>query len=113
RRVVAFSATHPACRDWKFCNQIRDASASAPRNIAEGFGRYWPSDFAHFVEIARGSLAETHNHLRDAYERRYSSDIEFEALTTLPNRAIRASTNFIRYLRSSKKRRPKPSEPRT
>ena len=27
-------------RDCEFRNQIRNAAASAPRNIAEGFGRY-------------------------------------------------------------------------
>ena len=40
REVFAFTATGPAARDFKFRDQIRDSSASAPRNIAEGFGRY-------------------------------------------------------------------------
>lgn len=104
RRVVAFSATEPLKSDWKFRDQIRDASASAPRNIAEGFGRYHPRDFARFVEIARGSLVETHHHLRDAYDRKYLSEDDFASLTTLANRSIGATTNFLRYLQTSKPR---------
>jgi hypothetical protein len=38
---------------------------SAPRNIAEGFGRYDPREFARYLRIARASLMETRNHLND------------------------------------------------
>ena len=100
RRVVAFCATEAVKREWKFCDQIRDASASAPRNIAEGFGRFRPSEFARFLEIARGSLVETHNHLRDAYDRKFLTDARFSELTSLAERSIGASTNLIRYLKS-------------
>lgn len=36
--VYALTATGPASTDFKFCSQIRDAAASATRNISEGFG---------------------------------------------------------------------------
>jgi four helix bundle protein len=52
-------------RDHDFHDQIRDAAASAPRNIAEGFGRFQPRDFSQYLRIANGSLHETSNHLRD------------------------------------------------
>jgi four helix bundle protein len=61
REVFAKTATGEVAKDFKFRDQIRDASASAPRNIAEGFGRYRPKEFARFLEIARGSLTETHS----------------------------------------------------
>jgi len=51
--------------------QIRDAASSAPRNIAEGFGRYKPREFSQYLRIANGSLMETSNHLRDGVDRRY------------------------------------------
>jgi hypothetical protein len=35
-------------RDLRFCDQLRDAAASAPRNIAEGFRRRSHADFARF-----------------------------------------------------------------
>jgi four helix bundle protein len=43
-------------RDFKFRNQLSDSAASAPRNIAEGFGRFNPADFARFLGIAKASL---------------------------------------------------------
>ena len=49
RQVFALTATGPVVKDFRFCDQIRDASASAPRNIAEGFARFRPADFARFV----------------------------------------------------------------
>src|SRR3954468_22866829 len=59
--VFELTATGPAWQDFKFRDQIRDSSSSVTRNIAEGFGRYWPVEFARFLRIARGSLMETHN----------------------------------------------------
>jgi hypothetical protein len=44
RQVFALTATGPVVKDFRFCDQIRDASASAPRNIAEGFARFRPAD---------------------------------------------------------------------
>jgi len=61
--VFAFTASGPASKDFKYRDQIRDASASAPRNIAEGFGRFRPREFARYLEYARASLMETQNHL--------------------------------------------------
>jgi len=49
-RVYAFTAIEPAAWDRKYCAQIRDAARSAPRNIAEGFGRFWPREFAQFLD---------------------------------------------------------------
>ncbi len=42
-------------RDFRLCEQLREAARSAPANIAEGFGRFGNKEFARFVRIARGS----------------------------------------------------------
>jgi four helix bundle protein len=57
--VLAFTATGPCSSDFKYRDQIRDSAASAPRNIAEGFGRFRHREFARFLEYARASLMET------------------------------------------------------
>jgi hypothetical protein len=47
---------HPKmARDFRFIDQITDAAASGPRNIAEGFGRFNRKEFAHFLKIAIAS----------------------------------------------------------
>jgi len=86
-------------RDLRFCDQIRDAAASAPRNIAEGFGRRSHADFARFLDVARGSLAESQNHLQDAVDRGYLDDSEFKRLNGLSERACAAVARLQQYLR--------------
>src|SRR6476469_5114450 len=83
REVVALTATGPAARDFKFRDQIRDSAASVTRNIAEGFGRFRPAEFARFLEFARGSLAETHNSLRDGRDRGYYTPEDCNRLSRL------------------------------
>ena len=41
---------------------------SPTRNIAEGFGRYNPAEFAQFMNVAIASLDEVDNHVRDGVE---------------------------------------------
>ena len=50
--------TFPREERYGICDQIRRAAVSIPSNIAEGFGRDTPKEFAHFLSIARGSLYE-------------------------------------------------------
>jgi four helix bundle protein len=45
-------------RDFGFRDQIRAAALSAMNNIAEGFERRTDADFAHFLDIAKGSSGE-------------------------------------------------------
>jgi four helix bundle protein len=73
-------------------------SRSATRNIAEGFGRFEPTEFCRFLRIARGSLAETDNHRRDGRDRGYFSNGKYEELALLAGRAAGATTRLMIYL---------------
>jgi four helix bundle protein len=103
REVCAIVATGPAAVDFKFCHQLRDAAASAPRNIAEGFARYRPREFARFLEIARGSLAEVDDHLLDGKERGYFTPETTERLRLLAGRASMAALRLIQYLKTQQR----------
>src|SRR5688572_9297074 len=81
REVFAITATGEVAKDFKFRDQIRDSSASAPRNIAEGFGRYRPREFARFLEIARASLTETHSLLQSGHDRKYFLSVDRDRLS--------------------------------
>jgi four helix bundle protein len=63
--------------------KFRDSARSAPRNIAEGFGRYYPSAALPFYYIALGSLNETFNHLIDRRKREFLEEEEFVRLRRL------------------------------
>jgi four helix bundle protein len=49
----------PRSEEYRLTSQLLRAAASVPSNIAEGHARGTRKDYAHFVSIARGSLAET------------------------------------------------------
>jgi four helix bundle protein len=94
--VFAFTATGAGARDFKYRDQIRDSSSSAPSNIAEGFGRFRPRDSARFYEIARASLMETKNHLIDGRDRGYLDDNLYFRLVNLERAARKSTTNLMR-----------------
>jgi four helix bundle protein len=102
-RVYAITATPPASRDLEFCDQLRRAARSATSNIAEGFARFSPLDFARFLVIAKSSLVEVQEHLTDSVDLGYLEAEKRDELHRLASRAIGATTNLILYLRNSRR----------
>jgi len=49
----------PRHEEYRLSAQLIRAATSVPANIAEGFMRGTRKDYANFISIARGSLAET------------------------------------------------------
>jgi four helix bundle protein len=81
--------------------QLADAAASAPRNIAEGFGRYYHPDFARFARIAKASEEEVLNHLLDAKRKGDITIVECEDGIHSARKALKAINGLIRYLDST------------
>ena len=108
REIIAFTAKEPACRDFKYRDQIRDAIGSACRNTSEGWGRFRPGDNARFVEIAHASIEEVRDGLIEAREKKYIDDALYERLATLTRRALGTNTNYLKYLQRCAKSGEKP-----
>jgi len=102
--VYDLTSTGAGLVDWRFRDQIRDSASSAPRNLAEGFGRYSPQDFRRFVTIARGSLAETQDHLAHGLRQGYFRPADYDRAWALSCRALAAISGLSRYLKSCKVR---------
>jgi four helix bundle protein len=98
KRVYALIENSKAAGDRRFCDQIIASAASAPANIAEGFGYYRHREFARQTRIARASLLETQNHLLDGADRRFWSPEEARALAALADRAIGACVRLVAHL---------------
>jgi four helix bundle protein len=105
--VYALIKSGDAANDHEFRNQIRNAAASAPRNIAEGFGRYQPREMAQYLRVANGSLMETANHLQDGVDRGYFRKSEIEPLLVVARRASAATTRLMRYLKTARAPNPR------
>jgi four helix bundle protein len=89
-------------KDFKLRDQLRESAASAVSQVAEGFGRFNPADFARFLGMAKGSLIESQNHLQDAVDRGHVSDEVRVEHHTLAQAALRDVVSLLEYLQSSK-----------
>ena len=58
KMVYKMTASWPAEERFGLIDQIRRAAVSVPSNIAEGSARSSDKDFAHFLDMSLGSLAE-------------------------------------------------------
>jgi four helix bundle protein len=64
KEVYRLSKKLPRDEQYRLTSQLLRSAASVPANIAEGHARGARRDFAHFISIARGSLAETDTFLQ-------------------------------------------------
>ena len=69
--------------------------------MAEGFGRFWPGEFAHKIRIAIGELEETLDHLDKALESKHLTDEQHLEMSALGERAAGAAVKFVRYLEAA------------
>ena len=59
------------CKDYAFRDQIQRAATSVMNNISEGFERRTKKDFAHFLDLAKGSAGEVRSMLYLGEDRDY------------------------------------------
>jgi four helix bundle protein len=103
RRLVRPLIERPGFRtDFALRDQIRDAAESPCPNIAEGFSRYLPRDFARFLRIAKASLSELLEHLDRAVAQRLITAEEAAAVASYARRSRGAASKLIVYLESAK-----------
>lgn len=104
REVLRLTRRDDVRRDFKFVSPIRGSARSAPRNIAEGYSRFNPTEILQFLSYAKASLDETRNHMTDGEESRYFSTPETEAVQTPIARTLGAILRWMHYLESPKAR---------
>lgn len=74
---------------------------SASSNIAEGFSRFKPKDFARFLNMSAGSLSEVLEHLEAAEILGLITAEEHTSMARLADRSRRAATRLAAYLRTA------------
>jgi four helix bundle protein len=98
--ALEMTKRQPVADDPTFCQQTIDCASSAPRNIAEGHGRFAPVPFANFLRIAIGSEQETRNQIIKAWQRGAITDDERGEGLILSKRALAAAVRLRHYLLS-------------
>ena len=112
--VDAMVCQGPAAENAEFRTQIQKSSSKAPAQISEGFVRYLPKESAYYYRVARSSLAETQNHLRRGFRRKYWSEDEFKKAWDVSETALKTTTGLLQSRlkkiaeEQREKRRPKP-----
>lgn len=81
--VYRLTASFPKTEEYRLTAQMTRAATSIPANIAEGHARGTRRDYANFLAIAKGSLAETETFLLLALELKLTTSPEARAALDL------------------------------
>jgi four helix bundle protein len=99
REVYGIVGRSKLGKDFAIRNQLCRAVLSGMSNIAEGFARHTDRDFAHFLDMARGSFCEAQSLLYVALDVGYLAEEEFHHLHGMAGETIRMITRLTAYLR--------------
>jgi four helix bundle protein len=80
KEIYLITADGNFAKDFELRNQIRRSAISISANIAEGQGRRTDKDFANFLNMSLGSIAETKSHLYLALDLGYLNREIFQEL---------------------------------
>lgn len=111
RQVYEATREGPFSRDFGLRDQIQRAAISITSNIAEGFERRSPAEFARFLLIARGSGGEVRSQLYAALHLGYVDRKTFDALFRVATRISRATDALARHNRTRQGRVGEDEEP--
>ena len=100
KRVYEITSKGEFAKDFSLRDQIRSAVVSVIANIAEGQGRFSNKEFANFLNIAHGSIAETQSHLYVALDLEYVNQIDFTELYDLLDEVAKMTMSLMKHLRN-------------
>jgi len=79
--IYKITRDFPAEERYGLMSQLRRSALSVPANIVEGFKRRGKKDYAHFINMAEGSLEETRYHILIAKDLGYIGEQDFRELS--------------------------------
>mgnify|MGYP001099724513 CR=1 FL=1 len=98
--VYSVTKSFPREEMYGLVSQLRRAASSVPANIAEGANRGTKKDFLRFLNIARGSLAETEYFLHPSKRLGYLSDAEYVTIEALRVQTAATLNGLIKAVES-------------
>ena len=99
KEVSSFCKALPREEEYRLKDQIIRSSRSVTANIAEGYGRHHHQENIQFCRIARGSLAETLEHLIVAVDDGCLTDDQYASMRGLLEDTWKVLNGYIAYLK--------------
>jgi four helix bundle protein len=96
--VYKLSNTGQLARDFEVKDQLRRAALSVMNNIAEGFGRGTPKEFARFLDIAHASGTEVKSITYVLEDLNYLPIDDIQNIREKADRARGLTRGLIKYL---------------
>jgi four helix bundle protein len=102
--IFKLSDSSPKEEKFRLSDQLIRSVRSVPTQISEGHGRRTFPDRLRFTIIARGSLAETLNHLIDAFDCNYINEEQLQLFRLKIEEVERIMNGYINYLEKNIKK---------
>ena len=83
KEVFILTDSFPKSELYGLTSQMRRAAISIPSNIAEGYGRKSPKEYAQFYSISYGSVLELETQLIIAQELQFTDPKKFDTVEAL------------------------------
>lgn len=99
-KVYALTNSFPKNEMFQITSQMRRASYSVPSNIAEGWNKGGIKSRLHFLDIAKGSLAELETFSILSGRLKYLDDKTVKELTTEANEIIKMINGMKKHLQN-------------
>jgi len=96
--IRGFIKKLPASERYDLIDNMRRASRSSTRNIAEGFGRFSYRENIKFCIISRGSQYELIDDVISCKEDLYINDVDYFEARKLLNKSIAILNGYINYV---------------
>lgn len=97
--IYKFLKQFPDDEKFGLTSQVKRSSVSVPSNIAEGYGRHYTKDYSRFLQIARGSLYETHTQLKIGVNLKFITEAEVKDINELSLEVEKMLNSLIKKLK--------------
>ncbi len=102
KEIYLISKNEKLAKDFSLVDQMKRCAVSIMANIAEGHGRRTNTEFANFLNIARGSAIELQSHLYVALDQNYIGKADFEKTYAMIDEVSKMTISLAQYLRNKK-----------
>ena len=104
--ISELTKTFPPDEKYRLTDQIIRSSRSVGNNIAEGHGRFHYADVAKFLLNARGSAAETIDHLIIALDSNFINEEILDSFKNDCEECMKMINGYISFLRKQAEVKP-------